>query len=164
MSLERAKGDIVGGYVDKLEKKASEVMRPGEKMLHAIRTQPSGSTVGLAVGGVIGATIAEKKASKARSATGEGSLAAGWAKGRFAVGLTDQRLLTFNYTALGKPKDLTSETPLDQVASVAVEPKKIMKGVRFTFTDGSSAEVECARLEKVEDFVTAFQSAKGASA
>ncbi|MEA2433383.1 MAG: hypothetical protein QOG54_840 [Actinomycetota bacterium] len=160
---ERAKGDIVGGYTDKLSKRAEEFMRPGEKMVSAIRTQPSGSTVGMAVGGIIGATIADKKASKARAASGEGSMAANWAKGRFAVGLTDQRLLTFNYTALGKPKDLTSETPIDQVSSVAMEPKKIMKGVRFTFTDGSSAEVECAKLEKVEDFVSAFQSVKAGS-
>jgi hypothetical protein len=154
----------VGGYADKLQKKASEVMRPGERLLSAIRTQPSGSTVGMAVGGVIGAGIAGKQASKARAEAGAESMAATWATGRFAVGLTDQRLLTFSYTTLGKPKDLTSEVPLDQVASVELKKKAIMKGVRFGFSDGSAAELECARLEKVEDFVSAFQAAKGATA
>jgi hypothetical protein len=152
------------GYVDKLAKKAAEILRPGEQLVGAIRTQPSGATVGTAVGGVIGAGIANRQANKSRSEAGEGSTAANWATGRFAVGLTDQRLLTYNYTTLGKPKDLTSELPLDQVTSIELEKKKIMKGVRFGFSDGSSVELECARLENVEDFVSAFQKVKGASA
>jgi hypothetical protein len=154
----------VAGYTDKLAKRASEFMHPGERMLSAIRTQPSGSTVGMAVGGLIGAGIAGRAASKSRAEAGPDSMAATWASGRFAAGLTNQRLLTFNYTAMGKPKDLTSELPVEKVTSVTLEPKKIMKGVRFTFADGSSAEVECAKLEKVEDFVSAFQAVKSGTA
>jgi hypothetical protein len=49
--------------------------------------------------------------------------------------------------------------PLDQIASLEVD-KGLTNKVRFTFTDGSAAQVECAKLEKVGDFETAFKSAK----
>lgn len=150
----------MGGYADKIQKAAGGALRPGETILSAIRTQPSGSTVAMGVGGLVGQAIASKQASKAQAASGEGSMAANWATGRFAVALTDQRLLTFNYTAMGKPKDLTSEHPLADISSVEKTPKKLSHGVRFGFADGSAAEVECAKLEKVDDFVGAFQSVK----
>lgn len=150
----------MGGYADKLQKAAGGSLRPGEKVISAIRTQPSGSTVAMGVGGLVGQAIASKQAAKAQAASGEGSMAANWATGRFAVALTDQRLLTFSYTAMGKPKDLTSEHPLSDISSVEKTPKKLTQGVRFGFVDGSAVEVECAKLEKVGDFLDAFQSVK----
>ena len=154
----------MAGYADKIAKSASGVLKPGEQVVSAIRTQPSGTAVGAGVGGLVGAAVAQKKAGKAQAGATEGSIAQNWAKGRFAVALTNQRLLTFNYTAMGKPKDLTSEMPLAEVASVDLEPKKLTKGVRFAFSDGSAIEVECAKLEKVDDFVSAFQQVKAGSA
>ena len=153
----------MGGYGDKIQKAAGAALRPGEQVVSAIRTQPSGTVVATGVGGLVGAAIAGKQASKAQAGAGEGTMAQGWATGRFAVALTDQRLLTFNYTAMGKPKDLTSEHPLSDIASVEKTPKKLTQGVRFGFADGSSVEVECAKLEKVGDFVTAFLSLKSAA-
>ena len=150
----------MGGYGDKIQKAAGGALRPGEQVLSAIRTQPSGSTVAMGVGGLVGHAIASKQAAKAQAASGEGSMAANWASGRFAVALTDQRLLTFNYTAMGKPKDLTSEHPLSDIAGIEKTPKKLSHGVRFSFVDGSAVEVECAKLEKVGDFVDAYQSVK----
>ncbi|MFN2390221.1 MAG: PH domain-containing protein [Actinomycetota bacterium] len=150
----------MGGYADKLQNKAGEVLRPGEQLLSAIRAQPRGSTTGMAVGGLVGGAIAGRQASKAQAGAAEGSVAKSWPQGKFALGLTDQRLLAFNYTALGKPKDLTGEFPLDQVASVDVDKKMVANSVRFSFTDGSSIEVECPKLEKVGDFVAAFQKIK----
>jgi hypothetical protein len=47
--------------------------------------------------------------------------------------------------------------PLDQIASLEVD-KGLTNKVRFTFTDGSAEQVECAKLEKVGDFETAFKS------
>lgn len=150
----------MSGYADKLQKSVGDVLRPGERVLAAIRTQPGGTTTGMAIGGVIGAAVAGRKAAKVRANATEGSVASSWPAGRFALGLTDQRLLAFNYTAMGKPKDLQAELPLDQVAAVELGKKKIMNAVHLGFADGSAIEVECAKLEKVGDFVSAFQAAK----
>ncbi|HVL63608.1 MAG TPA: PH domain-containing protein, partial [Actinomycetota bacterium] len=81
-------------------------------------------------------------------------------KGNAAVGLTNRRLMFFNYSALGKPKDLVGEIPLEQIVSVEQGQKKIMHNVRFGFSDGSAVEVECAKMEKVGDFVSTFQRVK----
>ena len=154
----------MGGYADKLQKKAAGVLHPGELVIAAVRTMPRGTTTGTAIGGVIGETIAHRQASKAGTAAGQGSLAAGWPNGNSAVGLTEQRLVIFNYSAMGKPKDLVAEFPLDQLEAVDMEKKKVTaNALRFSFVDGSAVEVECAKLEKTADFVEAFQRTKGGS-
>lgn len=152
----------MAGYADKLQKKAGEVMRPNEQLLAAVRTAPRGATTGMAVGGLIGAAVASKQASKANASRGEGTLASSWPPGQAAVGLTNQRLLMFNYTFMGKPKDLTGEIPLEQITTVDMEKKTIANALRFSFTDGSIAEVETKKLEKTDAFLSAFQSLKGA--
>jgi hypothetical protein len=149
----------MGGYAEKLQKAAAGNLQPGETVIAAIRTQPRGSSTGMAVGGVVGAAIASRGSSKAQERA-EGSLAGSWPKGRFAVGLTPNRLITYSYTAMGKPKEMTSEFPLSQIQSVDLDKRKISNGVVFGFTDGSAAEVECAKLEKVDDFIEAFQKVK----
>jgi hypothetical protein len=101
------------------------------------------------------------QASKAQAAAGEGSSAAAWPTGNSAVGLTEQRLVLFNYTAMGKPKDLVAEFPLDQLQAVELEKKKVTaNALTFRFVDGSAVQVECAKLEKTADFVEAFQRAR----
>jgi hypothetical protein len=150
---------VVSGYADKLQGKAAEVMEPGERLLGAIRTMPRGTTMGVGIGGAVGAVVADRQAKKAHAQQDEGSTAANWPPVRSAVGLTDRRLLIFNYTAMGKPKDLVGQFPLDQVASLDVD-KGLTNKVRFNFTDGSAAQVECAKLEKVGDFESAFKNAK----
>lgn len=151
----------MGGYADKLQQRAAGVLRPGEQVIAAVRTQPRGSTMGTAVGGVIGQAVAHRQAAKARAEAGAGSLAQSWPAGNAAVGLTGERIVIFNYTAMGKAKDLIAEFPLDQLASVELEKKKVTaNALRFHFTDGSAAEVECAKLEKTGDFVQAFQRVK----
>ncbi|HVM35075.1 MAG TPA: hypothetical protein VM784_07000 [Actinomycetota bacterium] len=151
---------IVGSYTEKLQKKAGEVLRADERLLAAVRVQPRGSTTGMAVGGLIGGAVAGRQASKAQAKASEGSTARNWPQGRVALGLTDQRLLAFNYTAMGKPKDLVGEFPLDQLASVEVDKKKVANALELGFADGSAIVVECAKLEKVGDFVSAFQNVK----
>ena len=153
----------MGGYVNKLQGKAGEVMEPGERLLAAIRTMPRGTTMGIGIGGAVGAVVADRQAKKAQSQQGEGSAAASWPSVRSAVGLTDRRLLIFDYTFAGKPKDLIGEFPLDQIASVDID-KGVTNKVRFSFTDGSASQVECAKLEKVGDFASAFESARSSTA
>jgi hypothetical protein len=151
----------MGGYADKLQQRAEAVLQPGERVIAAVRTMPRGTTMGTAVGGLVGSALAQRQASKAQAAAGDGSLAAAWPKGNSAVGLTQQRLVLFNYTAFGKPKDLVAEFPLDQVAAVELEKKKVTaNALTFGFADGSAVQVECAKLEKTADFVEAFPRAK----
>jgi hypothetical protein len=61
----RGKGVVVGGYADKLQQKVGGVLRPGEAFAAAVRTMPSGTTMGTAVGGLIGQAVAQRQASKA---------------------------------------------------------------------------------------------------
>lgn len=150
----------MGDYADKLQEKAGEVLQPGERVLSAIRVQPRGTNTGLAVGGLIGGAVAGSQAKKAQANMATGSLATKWPAGRFAVGLTEQRLLAFNYTAMGKPKEMTAEFPLQDVAQVALESKKLTQAVKFEFSDTSSIVVECGAREKVGDFISAFEKAK----
>jgi hypothetical protein len=149
----------VGGYADKLQPKASEVMGSGERLLAAIRTMPRGTTIGMGLGGAVGAVVAQRQAKKGSSQQTEGSTAATWPAVRSAVGLTDQRLLIFDYTFTGKPKNLVGQFPLDQIASLGVD-KGLTNKVSFGFNDGSAVRVECAKLEKIGDFVSAFESVK----
>ncbi|MDQ4025400.1 MAG: hypothetical protein M3217_07910 [Actinomycetota bacterium] len=151
----------MGGYADKLQKAAEGILRPGERVLGAIRTQPRGTVMGTAIGGLVGSAVAGKQASKARAAAGEGSEAASWPASKFALGLTNERMLAFNYTALGKPKDVQHEVPLAEVVNVERGSAKVTNSVTVSFADGSAIELETGKLEKVGDFVDAFKSAKG---
>jgi hypothetical protein len=151
----------MAGYADKLQKKASEHLGVDEQLISAVRTQPRGTNLG-AAGGIIGTVASDRQAKKALAGATEGSNAGTWPSGNCAVGLTNRRLLLFNYTAMGKPKDLVAEFPVDQVASVELEKKKITaNALRFAFTDGSSVEVECAKMEKTQAFVDAFEANRG---
>lgn len=152
----------MAGYADKLQQAASGVLRPGETVLAAIRTQPRGTVAATGVGGLIGGAIAQRQATKARAGAGEGSTAASWPSGKFALGLTDQRLLAFSFSAMGKPKDLQAEVPLDEVADISPGKAKITKAVQVAFADGSGIELECGKLEKVDDFISKFTAAKAA--
>jgi hypothetical protein len=157
----RGEGVVVGGYADKLQQKVGGVLGPGEAFAAAVRTMPRGTTMGTAVGGLIGEAVAGRQASKAQAAAGEGSLAASWPTGNAAVGLTGQRILVFNYTAMGKPKDLVGEFPLDQVQAVELEKKKMTaNALHVQFVDGSAVQLECAKMEKTADFVEAFRRVK----
>jgi hypothetical protein len=54
-----------------------------------------------------------------------------------------------------------AEYPLDQVQAVELEKRKVTaNNVHFRFVDGSSAQVECAKMEKTADFVESFDRVK----
>lgn len=149
----------MGGYVDKLRPKAGEVIEPGENLLAAIRTAPRGAALAMGIGGVVGMVVADRKAKKAKERQTQGSVAADWPPVRSAVGLTDRRLLVFDYTAMGKPKSLVGQVGLDQVASLVVE-KGLSNKLTFEFSDGSAVNLECGKIEKLDDFLTALDSVK----
>lgn len=150
----------MGGYGDKVQKAVGDVLGADEAVLAAIRTQPRGTVTGTAVGGLIGAAVASKQASKARAAVGEGTDASAWPVTKLAVAVTRRRLLGFNFSAMGKPKELQAEIPLERVADVTLTGQKLTKNVQVAFADGSAIELECGKLEKVDDFISAFRGAK----
>ena len=153
----------MGGYAEKIRPKVGEDMEPSEQLLGAVRTMPRGTTMGLGIGGALGAVVADRQAKKAHSESSEGSAAEAWPMVRSAVALTDKRLLIYDFTFMGKLKDLVGQFPLDQIASLDID-KGVVNKLRFAFNDGSAVQLECAKLEKVGDFASAFQTAKaGAS-
>jgi hypothetical protein len=149
----------VGDYAEKIQAKAQGVLEGDERVLAAIRTSPRGATVAAGVGGLVGGLVAARQAKKGAAEQAEGSAAGMWPPVRCAVALTDRRLLIYGFTALGQPKDVIAEFSLDQLASVEID-KGFMNKVRFAFTDGSAAKVECGKVEKVDNFATAFQEVK----
>lgn len=153
----------MGGYAEKVQKAVEGQLRPGEQVLGAIRTQPRGTVMGAGIGGLVGAAVAQRQAGKARASAGEGSIAASWPAAKFALSVTDQRLVAFGFSAMGKAKDLKAELPLDQVVSIEQGAAKITKSVLVSFGDGSGIELECGKLEKVDDFIAAFNRAKASA-
>ena len=154
----------MGEYTGKLLKRAGALLGSDEQLLFAVRAQPKGTSLGMGIGGAIGQAVAQRQQTKALAKADSGSAASSWPGGNTAVGLTNKRLMLFDYTAMGKPKDLVAEFPLDQVSSVELEKKKITaNALKFAFADGSGVEVECGKLEKTGDFVEAFRGVKAGS-
>ena len=48
----------MGGYADKLQQKVGGVLHPGEAFVAGLRTMARGTTMGTAIGGLVGAAIA----------------------------------------------------------------------------------------------------------
>jgi hypothetical protein len=153
----------VGGYADKIRSRVAQDMESSERLLGALRTMPRGTTMGAGIGGVVGTVVADRQAKKGNAEKNAGSIAEAWPMVRSAVALTDRRLLIYDFTFMGKPKDLVGQFPLDQLASLDVD-KGVVNKVRFAFNDGSAVQVECAKLEKVGDFATAFEGARSGAA
>lgn len=149
----------VADYAEKIQAKAQGVLQGDERVLAAIRTSPRGTTLGAGVGGLVGGLIAIRQAKKGAAEQTEGSAATTWPPVRCAIALTDRRLLIYSFTTLGQPKELVAEYSLDQLATIEIK-KGFMNKVRFAFNDGSAAEVECGKVEKVDNLTTAFQQIK----
>ncbi len=148
------------GYTEKFADQVKGSLRPGERVLAALRAQPPGSTLAMGIGGLAGAAVASKMAKNAKEAGAAGAMASAWPNGQCGVGLTDQRLILFNFSMMGKAKDLVAEYPIEQVTSIEQEKKKITDAVRFSFADGSAIQVEVKKLEKTEEFTGAFGTTK----
>ena len=86
-----------------------------------------------AVGGLVGATIADAK-DRGQPSVGKNGL---------ALGLTDRRLLAFGLSAMtGSPKELIGELPLSRIRSLESGEKKVMAmktaTITFALDDGST--------------------------
>ena len=132
----------------KIEKANSDKtgIRPGESVLEACTTNPSGTMkrmLSKELAGVVGSLAASGSSGGAPAG---GGLADRFVEGQHFIVLTDQRLLLVKNSALtGKPKELVAEWNLDEVASITVEKGKMADPFTVMFSDGSGVQVEGAR-------------------
>lgn len=155
-------------YTKKVTKEKTEVLHPGESFLGATYALPGGRfgrMVGMGVGGVAGAVVAEKKARDRAGEHGDAlgaGLAARLPAGKDVVlAITDRRLLVFEFKKMkGTPGDLVAEYAIDEVASIEADRKKLMVDLLLTFSDGSVADYEVQKMAKPDSLVNAFESVK----
>jgi hypothetical protein len=164
----------MGDYSEKLAKHAAGVLQRDEHLLAGVRAMAKGHTKGAAAGGLGGAVGAlaagalQKRSARKQTEQTSG-LAAMFPKDPMvAIGVTDQRLLVFQRSQMtGGSKDLQAEFPLARVASMTRTQSRVMlqkiPGVLVAFDDGSSIELEIAKLDKPDRLLEAFQRAKGAA-
>lgn len=144
----------------KIRKKCSAQLDVGESVLAGVVVQPPGSMakqMGAGIGGLAGAAIAGKMASK-HQVISEGERSAGVAATipakKCVVGVTERRLLVFGMNIwTGAPKGLLSAVPLTEVADVTADHGKVASKVVVRFRDGSAVGFEVARTVKPVEFV-----------
>lgn len=132
----------------KIEKASSDKtgIRPGETVLEACTTNPSGTMkrmLSKELAGVVGSLASSQSNNNGPEG---GGMADRFPEGQHFVVLTDQRLLVVKNSALtGKPKELASEWSLAEIASISVEKGKMADPFTIMFSDGSGVQVEGAK-------------------
>jgi hypothetical protein len=153
----------VASYLKKLAKHCSEHLAADEQFEGALFARPAGTisrSVGFGAAGLAGAVVSERAAKKRREghegATDEGSAAA-FPAGDVALGLTHRRMLVFKHSQVsGKPKEMLAEYPLDQVAGMSQEKRKLHRSFHLHFVDGSLVDLDVVKMAKPEEFIDAF--------
>ncbi len=80
-----------------------------------------------------------------------------------ALGLTHGRMLVFKHSQVsGKPKESLSEYPLDQVAELSQEKRKVARSFRLCFADGSLVDLDVVKTAEPDEFIEALARVKGA--
>ena len=156
-------------YVDKLQKKAAEVMDSGEALVAAVRAMSKGGTkaivlgtVGAVLGGAsvaAGANAGNKAGDAARDQAAAAKISHAT---QVALGLTDRRLLIWSRGAfLGRAKDLIGEIALDRIQSIEGQTSGSMMTpdpLRVRLADGNLIEFEIVKVDGIERFVKAFET------
>ncbi len=134
-------------------------LRPGEEVLAACTTNPTGTVKRMAavqLGGIVGAAIAAR-GDKATEGPAEDSMAAAFPEGRLFLFVTDQRLMAASVSTMsGNPKELVAEWPRSSVASIEVAKGKLALPMTITFGDGSSVVCEGAKGTNPESLAEFF--------
>jgi hypothetical protein len=155
----------MASWTNKISKVAQGELRPGESFVTAAFLQPAGSAgamVSRSVGGIVGAAVVSKLRTKDDgSLVSDSGSAAMLPNTKLLVGLTDQRLLVYNFGGLmGKPKDLVAALDRSALAGVDVQDGKLTKRVTLVFTDGTGRVYEAPRLNSgIDEFVAAVGAA-----
>lgn len=142
----------------KLAEGAQEVLRPGERVAVIQHVQNKGALDAGALGGAIGMIAGAKGSRREREAAG----GVGVELGTFmALAITDQRLLLFGVSGLGKVKDLLSEIPLAEVDSIEVTKARLGTQKRIEIAArGGSFLLETPGRAKAELFTEALAAAR----
>jgi hypothetical protein len=156
-------------YTKKVKKARSDALSPDEEYLGATYALPAGQfgrSLGFGVAGIAGSVAAERSNSRRKTEHGE-ALGAGVAdaipQGRDVVlAITHKRLLVFALGRMkGNPTDLIAEIPIQDVAGVETQPKKMMVRLAIRFADGSLADFDVQKMAKPSELVAGFERAKG---
>jgi hypothetical protein len=159
----------MGDYTQKLAKKATEKLLPGETLIAAVRALPSGgiaataiSAAGVQVGGALGTMAADKLGTKLTKAGEAEAEAAGFPLAKqMVLGLTDRRLTVWNRSIwTGSPKMIIGAVPIENIACFEGTPGKLKHSLVIGFVDGSSVTVDVPKIDGTEAFVGAFGSVK----
>jgi hypothetical protein len=149
-------------YEDKIKEQAGPYLQPGERVLAAFIARPRGAMQ--ARTGLAGSIIGGRKVGQQRRAAEAAGLELA---SPMALTLTDQRLLVLRVSAplaLGKGgdvKDLVSEAPLTDVASI--DEKRLLVGKVVTVTvRGAAFKLEVGAGENVKGLADQFAQVKAA--
>jgi hypothetical protein len=145
-------------YRLELERHASRVVAPGERLLEAVRAMPVGpfgGSLGIFSGAVVGAVVHSVSVSRSvkKAAISRFPMA-----GRMVIGLTDHRVLVWRR---GGPRantvtELLGEIPLWRIASVSVDRIPGRCKLTFVLRDAHPVIVETDKRDASERFVDAF--------
>ena len=148
----------MGRGTRKIEEGAEPFLREGERIEAIQPVRNKGSIDAAAFGGAIGAVAGARGSKRERAAAAD----VGVQLGSFmALAVTSERLLLFSVGGLAKVKDLLSELPVGDVASITVD--KVMFGARKRITvaaRGGSFVLEAPGRQRAEELSDALERAR----
>lgn len=159
-------------FTKKVAKHCASDLQDGEQLQAAIFAQPAGmisrQIAWGAVGGVVGMAAGEALAKKRRAENPEADdrrgLAADIPVGKAVLAVTDRRFLVFGHSALsGNPKELKHALPIERVAEMVPNPKKLTVGLLIRFDDDSVLDVDAPKTSNPQALVDAFAALRGSS-
>jgi hypothetical protein len=158
----------MASIVKKVVRNCGHYLHPGETVEGAVFGRPAGSlgrNVAFGVGGVAGAVVADKVATKRSEEHGgaaDAGTASGFPAGDVVLAVTPGRFLVFKFGQMsGKPKELLAEYPLADVAAVGQERRKMHRSLQIRFADGSVKDLDVVKMARPDEFVDAFARVKG---
>jgi len=139
----------VPDYRGKIERKAQNLLHPGEHVLATVRAAPVGSPLAAAGGLVVLAIVSTQRAKTAQE---QGFPASSG----MVLAVTDRRLLVFRQNFGLKYR---GELPLEKIRGVSLERRSL--GLRLRFVLSSRAEVTFStyRADHPDQFVEAVNRA-----
>ena len=155
--------------IEKMQRKCSPVLEPGETLVAAAKAMPRGSVHEIilgAAGGVAAAgvspgllgpgIIAGQKAGSSRTAEGKAEREAAGVNVGSAVqvllGVTDRRVVLISLSTLGKAKEVLAAADLSDIASVVMGESKLfgqtMAEIVLTLDGGAEVGFGVAKVHR----------------
>lgn len=160
--------------LDKVRSHSSAVLRPGESFVAAVPLTAHGTAVragaysaaGGLIGGMVGATSSWKQQAKDAVLVDElppSEVRVG-ARGAIAAA-TEQRLIVFQQSAMGRPKEILGEWPVDEVHLITNLHRpgglaKIMS-LLFVLPDRTVLSAECTAMGGLKNQIASMEAVLG---